>query len=391
MTRTAILAAALLILGLPIASPAQSVNDTLSFLLTNRSIPTADPARDEAAAVSARDTISRLLLLELAAVPTVSSSTGFIYQMDRDLGGTVVRSSESFGPTFVERSLTVGTIKPAFGVSFQETRFRKIDGRSLTDGTLVATGSRLSGQTAPYDVETLALQLRTRTLTLSTNVGVTDRVDVSASLPIVRLTLSGERIDTLRGTALLQATAAVDASGVGDLIVRTKYNVIRRGGTGVALGVETRLPTGDTENLLGAGEASVKPRVIGSLEASRVSVHGELGYATGGLSRELDYGAAIAVTGSPRLTVVAELLGRRLDSGSRLIESVTAHPTLVGVETIRLTSVDEARHRTIAAGTVKWNVAQTWLLSATVQRPLTNVGLTSTVVPSVSLEYSFGR
>ena len=390
MRRTVLLAGALII-GVTSDARAQSVNDTLSFLLTNRSIPTADPARDEAAALSARDTISRLLLLELATVPTVSSSTGFIYQMDRDLGGTVVRSSESFGPTFVERSLTVGTIKPAFGVSFQETRFRKIDGRSLTDGTLVATGSRLAGQATPFDVETLSLRLRTRTLTLSTNVGVTDRLDVSASLPIVRLTLSGERIDTLRGTSELQATAAVDASGVGDLIVRAKYNVIRRGGTGVALGVETRLPTGDTENLLGSGEPSIKPRVIGSLESTRVSVHGELGYATGGLSRELDYGAAVAVTGSPRVTVVGELLGRRLDSGSRLIDSVTAHPTLVGVETIRLTSVDEATYRTVAAGTVKWNIAQTWLLSATVQRPLTDVGLTASVVPSVSLEYSFGR
>jgi hypothetical protein len=389
--RRSILLAGVLIIGAGSDARAQTVDDTLSFLLTNRSIPTADPARDEAAALSARDTISRLLLLELATVPTVSSSTGFIYQMDRDLGGTVVRSSESFGPTFVERSLTVGTIKPAFGVSFQETRFSKIDGRSLSDGTLVAIGSRLAGQTAPYDVETLSLRLRTRTLTLSTNVGVTDRLDVSASLPIVRLTLSGERIDTLRGAPLLQATAAVDASGVGDLIVRAKYNVVRRGGTGVAVGVETRLPTGDTENLLGAGEPSVKPRVIGSIESARVSVHGELGYASGGLSRELDYGAAVAITGSPRVTVVGELLGRRLDSGSRLVESVTAHPTLVGIETIRLTSVDEATHRTVAAGTVKWNIAQTWLLSATLQRPLTDVGLTSTVVPSVSLEYSFGR
>jgi len=390
VTRTAFLVAALII-GLTSHARAQSVNDTLSFLLTNRSISTSDPARDEAAALSARDTISRLLLLELATVPTVTSSTGFIYKMDRDLGGTVVRSSESFGPTFVERSLTVGTLKPAFGVSFQEARFSRIDGRSLTDGTLVATGSRLTGQTAPFDVETLSLRLRTRTLTLSTNVGVTDRLDVSASLPIVRLTLSGERVDTLRGAALLQATAAVDASGVGDLIVRAKYNVSRRGGTGVAFGVETRLPTGDTENLLGAGESSVKPRVIGSYEASRVSVHGEFGYLTGGLSRELNYGAAVAVTGSPRVTVVGELLGRRLASGSRLIESVTAHPTLVGVETIRLTSVDETTHRAVAAGTVKWNIAQTWLLSATLQRALTDAGLTSAVVPSVSLEYSFGR
>ena len=390
MKRTAVLAV-LILIAAATPSYAQSVTDVLSFLLTNRSIATDDPARDEAAAVATRDTISRFLLLELATLPTISSSTGFIYQMDRDLGGTVVRSSQNFGPTFVERSLTVGTIKPAFGVSYQEARFNKIDGHSLSDGTLVATASRLAGQTTPFDVETLSLRLRTRTLTLSTNVGITDRMDISASLPIVRLTMSGERVDTLRGTALLQATAAVDASGVGDFIVRAKYNVIRRAGTGVAVGVETRLPTGDADNLLGAGETSVKPRVIGSLEGGRLSVHGELGYAAGGLSREWDYGGAVAVSGNSRFTVVGEILGRRLDSGGRIVETVAAHPTLVGIETIRLTSVTEGTHRAVAAGTVKWNVGQTWLLSGTLQRPLTQAGLTAAVVPSVSVEYSFGR
>src|SRR5688572_19840145 len=84
----------------------RSVTDVLSFLLTNRSIATDDAARDEEAARATRDTISRLLLVELATLPTVSSSTGFIFRMDENLGGTVVRASASFGPSFVERSLT---------------------------------------------------------------------------------------------------------------------------------------------------------------------------------------------------------------------------------------------------------------------------------------------
>ena len=390
MRRPSVLVFALLVV-VPSSARAQSVTDILSFLLTNRTIATNDAANDQAAAAATRDTISQFLLLELATLPTVSSSTGFIYHMDRDLGGTVVRASENFGPTFVERSLTVGTMKPAFAVSFQENRFGRIDGRSLSDGTLVATASRLTGETVPFDVETLALRLRSRTLTLSTNVGVTDRLDISASLPIVRLMLDGERIDTLRGTPLLQARAAVDASGVGDAIVRAKYNLMRRGGTGVAVGVETRLPTGDADNLLGGGKTIVKPRVIGSLEGARASLHGEVGYAAGGLSDELDYGAAVAVSGRSRLTVVGELLGRRLQSGARLVDTVAAHPTLVGVETIRLTALQEATNRVIAAGTVKWNVAQTWLVSGTLLHSLTDAGLTSSVVPSVSIEYSFGR
>ena len=369
----------------------RTVTDVLSFLLTNRSIPTDNPALDEAAAAATRDTMSRFLLLELGTLPALSSSTGFIYRMDRDLGGTVARSSESFGPLFVERSLTAGTLWPAFGVSYQETRFNKIDGRSLSDGTLVATAARLTGTAEPFDVETVAIHLRTRTLTLSTNVGVTDRLDLSAALPIVRLTMSGERVDTLRGTPFLQATATVDASGIGDLVVRAKYNALRRGGTGIAIGAETRLPTGAEENLLGAGEVSFRPRLIGSAEVGRVSLHSEVGYSFGGLSRATDYAAALTVAASDRVTFIGEVLGRRLESGGRIVETVAAHPTLVGVETIRLTGVPEATYRALAVGSVKWNVTQTWLVSASILRSMTSAGLTARVIPSVGLEYSFGR
>jgi hypothetical protein len=220
---------------------------------------------------------------------------------------------------------------------------------------------------------------------------VTDRVDVSASLPLVLLSMDGQRIDTLRGVSTVQATARVDASGVGDMVVEAKYNAIRRGATGMALGIETRLATGAEENLLGAGEASLKPRLIGSLEQGRVSVHGELGYVFGGLSRELDYAGAVEVVGNPRMTFVGELLGRRLESGGRIVETVAPHPTLAGVETIRLTGVPEATYRALAVGSIKWNIAETWLLSASVLRSLTSTGLTAKIIPSLVVEYSFGR
>lgn len=383
---------ALTLVLLPGAAAAQqSVTDILSFLLINRSIATDDAARDEQAAAATRDAMSQFLLVELATLPALSSSSGFTYRLDPELGGIAVRSSESFGPSFVERSLTAGSLRPSFGLAYQDTSFDRIDGRPLDEGTLVATASRLTGEPEPFDVETLTMHLRTRTLTLSTNVGVTDRLDVSAALPFIRLTMNGERTDTLRGTPLVQATARVEASGVGDLVLRAKYNALRRGGTGLAVGLETRVPTGDADNLLGAGEASLKPRIIGSIDGGRASLHTELGYAFGGLSRELDFGGALAVAATPRVTIVGEVLGRRLESGGRLVETVAPHPTLAGIETIRLVGVAEATTRALLVGSVKWNVADTWLVTAGVLRPLTQTGLTAALIPSVTLEYAFTR
>src|SRR5262245_60162237 len=205
-----------------VASPAlaqQSVNEVLSFLLTNRSIPTGDFTRDEQAAAATRDSISAFLLLELATVPVTPSAGAFTYRLDPTLG-TVVRWSDSFGPFFTERSLTVGKRKASLGLSFQTAEFGTIDGRSLDDGTLVATASRLRGEQLPFDIETLELQLRASTTTFTANIGVTDRLDVSTAVPLVRLSMSGRRLDTYRGTELVQAIGSATASGLGDVLLR---------------------------------------------------------------------------------------------------------------------------------------------------------------------------
>ena len=159
----------------------------------------------------------------------------------------------------------------------------------------------------------------------------------------------------------------------------------------MALGGEARLPTGDAQNLLGTGKASIKPRVVASLERDRVALHGDVGYAFGGISDELVYGGAVTVVGTSRVTLVGELSGRRLSSAGRLTETTAAHPTLVGVETIRLTSTPGAAERTVGLIGVKWNVAATLLLSANIVRPLTAGGLTGGWISTFALDYAFER
>lgn len=368
----------------------QSVNDVLSFLLTNRSIPTGDFVQDEQAAAATRDTISGFLLSELSTLPISSSAGGFTYRLDPALG-TMMRSSDSFGPFFTERSLTGGQRQLSLGLSYQRASYQNIDGRNLRDGTMVATASQVRGESAPFDVETVSLLLGTDTVTLAGNYGVSDRLDLGVAVPVVRLTLGGQRVDTYRGSELIQATASASASGLGDVVVRAKYNLLRRGGSGVAIGTELRLPTGNEENLLGAGDAAIQPRLIASFEHDRIAVHSNIGYAFRGLSDELDYGAAVTVVGMPRLTVVGELVGRRLDSFGRLSETIAPHPVLARIDTIRLTSFPQATNRLVAVAGLKWNIVGTSLLSANVLRPLTSTGLNARWVPTLTFDYSFGR
>src|SRR5262249_48411694 len=83
----------------------QTPSDGISFLVANESVPTGDFNKDQAAAAATRDTIVRSLLVNLATVPIESSSSGFVYRLDPELG-TESRVSDSFGTFFVERAMT---------------------------------------------------------------------------------------------------------------------------------------------------------------------------------------------------------------------------------------------------------------------------------------------
>jgi len=371
------------------ANAQQTTVDVLSVLLTNRTIITGDFDRDVQAAATARDTIATYLIQELGTFPVSSSSGGFTYRLDPALG-VVVRSSESFGPFFTERSLTTGRNRGAFGATYRSTSYENIDGRDLRDGTLVSSAAILRGDAQPFDVETIALRLRTDTVTFSGNYGVSDRVDVSLAVPFARVTLEGERVDTYRGEAFLQAFGSAAASGLGDVIARVKYNVFRRGASGLAIGGDARLPTGDEDNLLGAGRAGVSPRVMASVERARLAVHGDLSYSFRGVAESLNYGAAVTVAARPRLTFIGELSGRRLEGLGSLAWATAPHPRLAGVDTIRLIGVEETTDHVVVVGGIKWNVTSSWLVAANVLRPLTTVGLNPRWVPTVTFDYSFG-
>lgn len=376
--------------GVTPAAAQQSLTEVLSFLLTNRSIPTGDFAGDQQAAAATRDAIAGLLRDELSTLPFSSPVTGFTYRLDPTLGANV-RSSDSFGPFYTESSLTAGRGQIAFGIGFTRSSFDNIDGRKLGTGTLVATASRFIGTVEPFDAETLALRIRTRSVTVSAHAGLTDRLDLMVAVPFATVSLSGERVDTYYGTPFVQATALSSTSGLGDVIVRSKYNVLRRASGGVTVAAEARIASGDSANLLGGGEHVIMPRLIASFEQDRVALHGNLGYAIGGRSGEVGYRGAVTVAASPRITIIGEILGRRLGAGGRLTNLTAPHPDLTGVETIRLSATEQATSRATMVAGVRWNIAARWLVSASVLKPLTSTGLNARWVPTASLDYSWER
>jgi len=369
---------------------AQTVADVLTFLVTNQGVQTGSVERDRAAAQATSTTISRALLANLATLPIASSSGGFVYRLNPELG-TPERVSQSFGPFFVERAVTAGRGQVSFGLTLQQMRFDSLDGRSLRDGSLVTTANQFTDETAAFDVDRLTLDIDASVATFYGNVGVTDRIDVGFALPMVSLVMDGTRINNYRGRNFTQATAHARSTGFADAVVRTKFVAFHDEGASIGAAIDLRLPTGSSENLLGAGTTSVKLAAIGSLEHGRLSSHANAGVTVGGLAREVSYAGALALAATSRVTVIGELIGR-LISGVGGVTAVSApHPTLVGVETIRLVPDGSVLNSITVAPGVKWNLTDTWVLAANVTVPLTNDGLTARFTPFVGLDYALGK
>jgi hypothetical protein len=390
MRATLRLAALVVICGLP-ASTAfaqQTVVNVVDFLVTNQTVPTADFERDRQAAEAARDTIARALLVNLTSVPLATSSGGFLYRLNPQLG-TVERASETFGGFFVERALTAGGGQASFGVSAYTSAYSRLNGANLRDGSFVTVANRFTDEATPFDSDTLTLRVRTNTLTVFGAYGVTDALEVSAAVPLVQVHVDGRRLNTYFGDANVQATGEASASGIGDVALRTKYMLVS-GETGAfSVGGEVRLPTGDENNLLGAGAAAIRLFGIGSYESGPLAVHVNGGIVRGGVSDELNAAGAASYAVRPTVTVAGELLIRRVNELPTLGFAAGPHPTKIDVETLRLSPEQTGLTLAHAVAGVKWNVHKTLVLGAHVVFPLVRRGLTAPITPTLSVEYGF--
>jgi hypothetical protein len=365
----------------------ETLRDAVTVLMTNQAVQTGDFQRDRDAAEAARDTIARSLLVNLTTAPIGTSSGGFLYRLNPELG-TVERASESFGTFFVERALTVGQGVVSFGFSSSTELFNRWNGQNLDDGSLVTVANRFRDEPQPFDTESLTMHLRASTLTLLANVGVTDQLDIGVAVPIARLNLEGERINVYRGTSYVQAGVSGTASGLADIAIRAKYSLFSSTAGGVAAAGEIRLPTGNEDNLLGAGSMSWRLMGVGSLENGALGLHVNGGIVRGGISNETIVSGAASVAVHPRATVTGEFIGRHVSELRDFVLVGAPHPTVNGVETFRLTAGANAITLFTGIAGVKWNITDTLVLGAHVLFPLTDRGLTASVTPSVGIEYS---
>lgn len=368
---------------------AQSLLGQLGTLLTEQA-PSGDYVPDPAAATATTNTVAGLFLVELATQPMASSSGGFVYRLRPDLG-VFARASNEFGPFFTERALRNGRGQASFGVTYRYSSFGSLQGGNLQDGTFPTNAARIAGAVDPFSVDTLKLNLTARTTTPFFSYGVTDKLAIGAVVPIVNVRFSGQRTRVVNGVSSVQSVQSGLATGLGDVAVNARYLLAGSGVRGFSVGGDLRLPTGRRLDLLGTDDASGRVLAIGSWEEERLAVHVNGGLGLGGVSREVFWATATTFAAAPRVTIVGEVMGRRLSELTRLSDVYQPHLVLAGIETMRWLPTERGVHTMFLVTGAKWNLARSWLLNTNLLIRVTDAGLRAKVTPSLSIDYGFER
>jgi len=365
---------------------------------------------------------STALVGQLVSVPLPSPASGFTYQFDASLG-VFQRTTQSFGPILAERADTIGARRVSVGFAFQRFTFDTVEGLDLGQVPAVFTHDNAALRGGREDVVTTvnAIEASVAQSTTFVTVGITDNFDVSIAVPIVSNNLkvvSEATIHRLGTTDPLTHffrqsngevgegrifTAVGSATGLGDLMVRLKHSVKKGTASGVAVGVDVRIPTGNEMNLLGSGTAGLQPFAVWSGTFQRVSPHVNASYKWNGSSvlagnpargetadfpDQIGYAAGADVSVNPRVTFAFDLLGTYVIDAERL--RPTSFHALDGRSVFpNIVFTRESMNNLSGACGMKVALLDRLLVDVNVLFKLDEHGLRDKVTPLVGIEYAF--
>jgi hypothetical protein len=350
------------------------------------------------------------LLATLATLPLPSPAAGFTFSFDPAVGA-LVRSTENFGPIYSQRADTTGRGKLTFGISYSRFTFDKLDGKSLDDGELEVTfqhettGANLGRGPFVFERDTIKAKIfadiTSDVFVVSATYGVLENLDVSIAVPIIHTDIRLKGVATIvktgttqpgqnpnlhrfsDGSDTLTVRASDDSTGVGDIVLRAKWNFLRTDPILLATGLDLRLPSGSVDNLRGVGTPVVSPVLIASTRPLMgFSPHASIGFHFSGDTDKVDHefywNLGFDWSIFQPVTFVFDILGRRIIDNSRIEAGQLPGGTRISGSTI----VD-------AAIGVKVNVWKNVLGVASVLLPLNSTGLRDKATPLVGLEVSF--
>ncbi len=268
-------------------------------------------------------------------LPVVAASAGYTYRYNPALEA-FERTSDTLGPLFLERPDTLGRGKLNVNVSYQYVELNEIDGTGAghleAPDPIVIRQQGLGGVSFTANRLRYKLSLVNHIEAVSVTYGLLDDLDVNLLLPLLettfdvtatsqqRFTAGSDRAFVPQPAPEQRATSNGSQVGVGDLLLRAKYQLPHAGSWRWAAGLQLRLPSGAKGDLQGTGTFEASPFLyVSTLLGSRVEPHANLGLdlrADDVARSQARYGLGVDVDVTRRVGVALAFLGRSQFEGS---------------------------------------------------------------------------
>jgi hypothetical protein len=354
-----------------------------------------------------------VLAASAADVPAIATAPGFTFQYDPELK-VVTRTRSALGTLFVDRADTVGKGTFEVGAAYVYLDFVDLDGDSLEGSEFTLDHAQDTGEEFENDKAKLIFDefvLQSHVIPFFLTYGITDRWDVNVVVPLMHTRLKtdarfviqepravgagGEPVHEFDdGSRTKRVRVSDSKTGVGDLLLRTKYRLSDDlGGFKAATVFALRIPTGEEEDFQGTGDVILSPGVIASRSFGRFDAHANLGFdidASDVDGSRVRYGLGVSFGIIEGLGIFAELFGssgltdRELDFDRQQRDPDTGavQGTVTETVSVRTDVVD------VSAG-FKFSVFDRLVGYAGAIVPVTDDGLRTDVVPVGGFELTF--
>lgn len=341
--------------------------------------------------------------LAVATTPLPALSGGFEIKLDPSTG-LQVRTATTFGPSFAERALTSGEGKVIAGVSFMSSKFERLGSHSYSGVQLFSLNAA-----TPADSRSATANIKesANTVVIGGRVGVTDKLDIGVSVPLVNLKVDGST-SLVDGNGSIQtfASGSKVGTGVGDVAGIVKYRFYSFGTElpdpgGLALMATIHLPTGDTQSMRGLGVTRTLVSFIASSGQGRFRPHANVGYewwskgvsvssdATQGgtvtARHQLQYAAGLELEAAPKFTLLLDAVGGEVFGAGKL----GFQPDPAATSSSSLVTLPKGLTKVLIVPGMKLNLKSKLVLSANALVTLKDDGLHARVTPMAGIDLTF--
>ena len=341
--------------------------------------------------------------------PVASASSSVVYAYNPALD-TLERQIGVAGPIIGERAETIGKGQFTFAASYSYVHLTSINGDDL--GSLL-NRPRVNGNTLIFKVDpgiTLAdgrfttilpvrvvtdIDVEAHILTPSLTYGVTPDLDLNLTVPLLRTSLGVTAHTQVPDPRFPQfalnpgdpnkqtgiKSLSDDAVGIGDILLRAKYVLLRGDWVDVAAQLGLSLPTGSRSDLQGTGTTRLQPTLILShVFADRFEPF---------LNAGVDYNCNEVSRSIVRWGVGGT--GQIMDRLSATVAFFGRHELAAQAEPIKIPFFFQIERNDQYDASVgfRWRFADSGFVGLNAIVPLNEDGLRPDVIPTLEVEYSF--